>query len=57
MAKQGARGASSVLDSLNSGDELSIDNNESDECDITEERIEHGGQFVKHAWLNFNLVY
>lgn len=49
MAKQGARGASSVLDALNSGDELSSDNNESDECDntnnieITEERIEHGG--------------
>ena len=43
MAKQGAQGA------LNSGDELSSDNNESDECDntndidieITEERIEH----------------
>ena len=50
MAKQGARGASSVLDALNSGDELSSDNNESDECDntndieITEERIEHGAR-------------
>ena len=53
MVKQGARGASrlSMLDALNSGDELSSDNNESDECDntnvndieITEERIEHGG--------------
>ena len=49
MAKQGARGAGSVLDALNSGNELSSDNNESDECDntndieITEERIEHGG--------------
>ena len=46
MAKQGA---SNVLDALNSGDELSSDNNESDECDntsdieITEERIEHDG--------------
>ena len=45
MAKQGA---SSVLDALNSGDELSSNNNESDECnstnniEITEERIEHG---------------
>ena len=49
MAKQGARGVGSVLDALNSGNELSSDNNESDECDntnnieITEERIEHGG--------------
>ena len=49
MAKQGAWGASSVLDALNSGDQLSSNNNESDECDntndikITEERIEHGG--------------
>ena len=46
MVKQSA---SSVLDVLNSGDELSSDNNESDECNrandikITEERIEHGG--------------
>ena len=46
MVKQGA---SSVLDVLKSGDELSSDNNESDECDstnnieITEERVEHGG--------------
>ena len=37
MAKQCARGASSVLDALNSGDELSSDNNESDECDYTNE--------------------
>ena len=44
MAKQGA---SSELYALNSGDELSSNNNESDKCDstndikITEERIEH----------------
>jgi len=45
MAKQSA---SSVLDALNSGDELLSNNHESDECDntsdieITEERIKHG---------------
>ena len=54
MAKQDAWRASSVLDALNSGDELSSDNNESDKCDntndikITEERIEHGGTDSEH---------
>ena len=44
MAKQGARGASSVLDALNSGDELTSDNTLMNAIiEITEERIKHGG--------------
>ena len=59
MAKQGD---SSVLDALNSGDELSSDNNESDECGstndikITEERMEHGGTATVSKGMNLPLA-
>ena len=54
--------ANSVLDALNSGEESSSDNNESDECDntsnvkINEERIKQGGTDIVSKEMNLPLA-